>query len=698
MGRSLRLALAVGLVLVALAAGAGRAFAHARLVRSEPAGGAVLPSPPRAVRVFFDDDVVAAGGNEAVRNGGGSVLRGEAQLAPGNRRELVIPLRAGLPEGDYSVRWRVVSDDGHLITGVLAFAVGVGRAPPKPTLSAGGSEPSAGDVVSRWLFFTGLLLAAGTGGFSLAVWRPALRRARAPDRRHARFSVLLAGGSVLMLIGGSLELNAALTATRFGLVTLIGVLGAAGIAALAAASFAESRLLVLAQGAALPLVLVPTLAGHAVDPGRSWIEPSADVLHVASAAVWFGGLVAVFVLVPGLRDAVFATRVVRRFSVLALGAVALLSLTGLVRALSELTSFHQLWSIGYGRAILVKTGLLAALLALAWVNRYRLVPRLPEAHASTRLRESMGAEVALFVGLVVAVAVLVQLRPGRDVVVASARPGAPPLTVNVEPPPPPPPGALLLAREAGTLAVALAVEPARRTRLTATVLASSGEALSGLPLSFRLGPGEERSLRARPCGHGCYTAEAPPGARPRVVEVLLRGGSAVVFRLPRSQRPAGALVRRAARVFRNLSSLVYVESLSSGPGRGLLTTWRLRAPDQVSYQIRGGSAAVVIGRRRWDRDGAGRPWRRSSQLPPLRVPQPAWGDVAVDAHVIGTGRVAGRPVWVVTFANPTVPAWFTAWIERRSYRTLRLRMTAAAHFMVHRYEEFDLPLRIRPPK
>jgi hypothetical protein len=151
-------------------------------------------------------------------------------------------------------------------------------------------------------------------------------------------------------------------------------------------------------------------------------------------------------------------------------------------------------------------------------------------------------------------------------------------------------------------------------------------------------------------------------------------------------------------VFRRLRSLVYVESLRSGPTGGIVTTWRLAAPDRVTYQIRGGASAVVIGRKRWDRDEPGGRWRRSSQLPPLEVPQPAWGDVAVDAHVLGAADVGGRPVWVVSFANPTVPAWFTVWIDRATYRTLRLRMTAAAHFMFHRYSGFDRPLRIRPPR
>jgi hypothetical protein len=124
----------------------------------------------------------------------------------------------------------------------------------------------------------------------------------------------------------------------------------------------------------------------------------------------------------------------------------------------------------------------------------------------------------------------------------------------------------------------------------------------------------------------------------------------------------------------------------------------LKAPNQVEYTIRGGAAAVVIGERRWDRDHPGAPWRRSQQLPALTVPEPAWGSVATNAHILGKARVGGRPVWVVSFANPTTPAWFTAWIDRRTYRTLRLRMTAAAHFMFHRYLEFDRPLRIVPPR
>jgi hypothetical protein len=263
------------------------------------------------------------------------------------------------------------------------------------------------------------------------------------------------------------------------------------------------------------------------------------------------------------------------------------------------------------------------------------------------------------------------------------------LTVGVENPPPPPRGALVLAGESGSRAVALAVG---KGKLTATVLAPTGGPLSGLKVAFRAG---SRLVEAKPCGAGCYSAVA---ARPRHVELQLSGSRPVAFDIPARTPAATAIVAHAARATRALKSLVYEESLRSGPKGGLLTTWSLQAPNEVEYRIRGGADAVVLGTRRWDRDRPGAPWRRSQQLPALRVPQPAWGSTATNAYLLREGRVAGKPVWVVSFANPTTPAWFTVWIDRATYRPLRLHMTAAAHFMTHRYVAFDRPLRITAPR
>ena len=262
------------------------------------------------------------------------------------------------------------------------------------------------------------------------------------------------------------------------------------------------------------------------------------------------------------------------------------------------------------------------------------------------------------------------------------------LTVGVEAAPPPPRGALVLAGESGSRAVALAVG---KGRLTATVLSPVGGPLSGLKIAFATG---SKVLPANACGQGCYSAAAP---RPRHVQVRLSGSRPVDFDIPARAAPAAAIVARAARATRKLKSLVYVESLRSTPKGGLLTTWSMKAPNEVEYRIRNGAQAIVLGTKRWDRDRAGAKWRRSEQLPALRVPQPAWGSRATNAYVLGQARVDGRPAWLVSFVNPSTPAWFTVAIDRATYRPLRLRMTAAAHFMTHRYLEFNRPLAIEPP-
>src|SRR5690349_12098536 len=80
------------------------ASAHATLLRSEPAAGAVVTRPPAQVRIVFDDVVQLVGGDEVVDNSTRrSVLAGKPRLADGGKT-IVLPLRHRLPSGDYTVR------------------------------------------------------------------------------------------------------------------------------------------------------------------------------------------------------------------------------------------------------------------------------------------------------------------------------------------------------------------------------------------------------------------------------------------------------------------------------------------------------------------------------------------------------------------------------------------------------------------
>jgi hypothetical protein len=256
--------------------------------------------------------------------------------------------------------------------------------------------------------------------------------------------------------------------------------------------------------------------------------------------------------------------------------------------------------------------------------------------------------------------------------------------------PAPPPGAVVLAQQAGSLALALAVKPGI---VRVSVLGPAGGGESGLRVALQFGSGY--LLTAEPCGDGCYQSKVS-GTPDSPVTVRI-GSEVYRFRLPRlPAADATAIVARATGTWNRLRTLVWRERLASSPTNALDTVYRAVAPDSLAYTITGHSAAVIIGGIRWDRPSPSAPWRRSEQNPPVRQPQPFWAEVT-DAHLTGSARVGSRRVWRVSFFDPATPAWFEASIDRATGRTLVLDMIAASHFMHDVYGPFDAPLRLTPP-
>jgi copper transport protein len=606
----------------------------------------VLATPPKDVRLLFDDEIRPAGGDLAVDAHGRSVLAGPAHRLGGNPRALVIPLRPSLTRGSYTVRWRVVSDDGHLISGVIAFAVGAGSAPPVPTLSAGGGGPSASSVLLRLLFLAGVLVA---GGAALT------GRVLGAGRRLETVVVGVGLGFVAAGGFGLLALEPAADATRFGQVMEASAIAAAVGWAAAIGSLFVPALGLVTSALGIGVLAAPTLAGHALDPRRlRALIGLADFVHVAAAAVWIGGLVLLV-----LSNSALARR---RFPWIAVGAVGVLGAAAIGRAIAAFPSFSSLVDTGYGRAVLVKTGIAAAVLALGWSNRRRLA------------RLGFFGELVLLVGIVAAVAVLTDLRPP---VRATAS------VIAAAPPPPPPADALVLAAEDDDVAIALAASP-RGSRIAArvTALGPEGKGVDGLEVSVA-------GAKASPCGPGCYAATVPLPPPPRRVPVGV-GGRTLLFTLPARwpAPPGGAVVHRVDRVFRSLRTLVIREHLASSARNAITTTYEVEAPNRLAYKIAGGPEAVIIGRTRWDRLRGGR-WERS-ETDPLKQPEPFWGsDPIRNARLLGRGRAS--------FYDPRLPAWFELTFDPRTGRLLALKMTATAHFMRHRYAGFNRPLRIVPP-
>ncbi|MGH3444365.1 MAG: copper resistance CopC/CopD family protein, partial [Nocardioidaceae bacterium] len=458
--RAARVAMLVGvLVLAGVGVLASPAAGHSLLKRSSPAAGSSLPHPPRVLKLFFTEPPEPSLSTV-------SVLDSSGQAVPGVGKPAVVPgnpdqLRAALPrlsDGVYTVNWRTTSKvDGHTTAGSFAFGIGV---QPGATAGAahgahahppsGGGNPTAAAVAGLWLLYWGLALLAAAGATGALVFRW-----RLPSGAPIVIAVgwlLAAAGVLTMILAERATVGvsfAALFHTASGralLTQAAAVVVSGAVALFAGLRPAGPRLAVLGVVAAGAL-FTHARAGHA-DAASSirLLNVTDQWVHMLAAAVWVGGLVWLLLGLRGLHGAARATAV-GRFSQLALVSVAVLAVTGVLRAVPEVGSIQALVTTSFGVVLLIKTGLFTTLMAVAWRNRHLLVPRFGRASRPGRnpptlpdrdgsrvvgpLRRSVRSEVTLAGVVLVAAAVLSSLPPSSYVeAVAQKAPAAHSVTVK----------------------------------------------------------------------------------------------------------------------------------------------------------------------------------------------------------------------------------------------------------------------------
>jgi copper transport protein len=437
-GMRLRLALLLPVLACALAI-VPSAWGHAILSATEPGNDTVIATSPGRVTLTFNEPVETAFG--AVRVYNAEIQRvDEGRVSRPDEKRVAVALPATLPAGTYTVTWRVISADAHPIHGAFVFSVVQPTGDGRGVASLVRDDDTPGSVLAlqdavRAVGFGLLLLVAG-GIAALVGIVP--RTARGASRlwrgiTWAALVLALCGAAGIVLqgaaaggfgIGDALDgdVIAAVLETRFGKVWLAQAAAASAIGFLALVAYrhawARFGALVLAGW----LVVSPGSAGHAQATGA--FSFALDVVHVAAAAVWIGGLAAVVVAVVLERDgrAALAARVVPRFSTVALGAVAALLVTGVINGYLQVRAWHGLWETRYGVLLLVKSGLVLGLIGLGAANRLRSARRLRAAAdagatAPTRTFTRIAAlELAVAAGVVAVTALLVAAPPARVVV------------------------------------------------------------------------------------------------------------------------------------------------------------------------------------------------------------------------------------------------------------------------------------------
>ena len=471
---------AIGLALAATLLLGGPAAAHALPQSSDPSPGASLTTPPTAVTITFGERPDTTLSTIRVLDTSGTVVStGPTTLAGSDPLTLMVALQP-LDSGVYTVAWRTVSAvDGHLATGSFAFGVGAAPSPGAAgtttgeATGTGGHGPSVAAVVGRWLLFLGLIGLLGAASFGLIVAGPSAAVYR---RLLPAAWAVAALGSVMVIAVEILDSGASpdeILASSLGSgIWLRGLplLLAGGGVLMARRHPGRRALAVVAVGAGLAL-LADVLLSHAAASANSLVDVTVQALHVLAVGLWLGGLAGLLLTVGRTADERTA-RMARRYSWLATIGIAIVAVTGLLRAIAEIGSVDALLTTDFGHLVIAKTALLGALALMGAVNHFRNVPAAGRTLGGLRRVGS----VELLVGATVLLlsASLVNLAPPVEVAAAAGAPSASPN--------PSPSVAVVTGNDLGTsVKVRLAISPG--TTGINTFTASVTDYDSGAPVA-----------------------------------------------------------------------------------------------------------------------------------------------------------------------------------------------------------------------
>ncbi|MER5438326.1 copper resistance protein CopC [Streptomyces sp. NPDC002790] len=391
----------------ALLAGAAPASAHAALTGSDPKQGAVVDAAPKKVSLTFSESVAISDGAVRVLDPAGKRVDDGKVAHPGGTT-YAVGLHSGLPDGTFTVTYQVVSADSHPVAGAYTFSIGA----PSKTSAVVADQNAGGGVVggiygvARYVSYAGFALLVGGAAFVLGCWRRGAGSKPVQRVVVGAWTALTAATMAMLLMRGSYTGSGKLgdifdmsllgqvlqTKTGAALTSRLLLLAAAAlfIAVLFGAYAKKNE--ETAQGSAdgedtgakerndltfglsvggtvvaAGLAATWAMAEHASTGIQAGLAMPVDVLHLLAVATWFGGLTTL--LVALYRVPTIEGSVVRRFSRVAFCSVLVLVATGLYQSWRQVGSWSALTGTAYGQLLMVKVGLVAVLVGVAWISR-----------------------------------------------------------------------------------------------------------------------------------------------------------------------------------------------------------------------------------------------------------------------------------------------------------------------------------------
>jgi copper transport protein len=418
----------------------GTAAAHAYPVGSIPAAGTSVGGSPRTITLEFDEPVSAPLSRVAVVGARTGAVGPVSVRAAGPSTLVVTVPRLG--RDLYRVEWDTVAqDDFHPTGGTLVFGVRTTVPGSAPLGQASGPSVSRLEVALRWADF--VLVSALVGALAMLLYvlprseriahrsLPAARVAAARLATGSSLAALVTGfGLVVVQVdqaGGWHLAGAVIAQTTYGRAFVARQLALVAVALILLALRRRSDRRPLRVGAAaLAIGLVASLAvtSHAAGiEGAASPATAALAIHLLAACIWAGGLIALAVVTIALARAGDGHRVglvASGFGGPALVSVAALVISGIGVLGIHVRSLDALVHTGYGRTLIVKTGLFVLAGAIGLISVFTLRARSSAPGVPLVAAWAQRLECGVLLAVLAAAAVLTARSPARAIPVPSA--------------------------------------------------------------------------------------------------------------------------------------------------------------------------------------------------------------------------------------------------------------------------------------
>lgn len=671
------------------------ASAHATLVAATPAPGTGLPQAPGAVVIRFTEPLNPRLSRiEVLDDDDRDVGAGKTTLAGDDANALRrrLPL---LPPGRFTVRWTTVSTlDGHMRRGSYVFGIGTTASAAERVMDGPLESQGWPGLVGRFFGLGGLGLWAGAGLVGARASGAGLGRRRLVPLAIAAPALALAGTAVSLVSaaaragGSAASVLDAVSGSQSGQFRLMAMLAAAGGVA------AAGRAPVAYRWAALAAVGAEAASGHAASGPLPFLAAVSFATHLVAAGVWAFAVVAA--LVAGAR----ARTVLAALSPFAVGAAGVVVVTGAVNAAFGLAHPSELASTGYGRAVLAKSALAAAMAAAGAVHlrRRRAAP-------ARAVRRPVALEAAVAAMAFVVAALLTSIPDPPRQAGAEVVAGSDPVLAELASY-----DAVSVAEAAGAYVVGLTVFPPRPGEVQVRLHVLGGESGQDAPIGRGVvrasAPGQEPvSMRLRPCGSACFAGRGrlPTAGQWQFEASVDADGEDVtaIFAVPLPAPAGTAELERALGATEALLSAAMREELRGQVGgKELVATYHFAAPDAFEIRVND-SHRIVIGTQSWQRSSPAEPWRQGKWPgEAFRWPRSHyrafWAEPAA-VRVLGEEVVDGVPSRIVGFVRPRLAAWFKVWIGIPDGLVRREEMLAEGHLMHRLYGQLNGGIVITPP-